>query len=249
MLPILQVGPLAIQLPGLLLLGGLWLGLLLAERSSSKFGVLPGSLYNLVFVALIAGLLGARAVYVLSHWQAFAGNPTSIISLNPGLLDAWGGLLCGILAGLIYGQRKQMQFWPTLDALTPMLAVLGIAAALARLAAGTGFGAVTNLPWGIELWGAKRHPTQVYETIAAVLILGLLWPGRGLIRHAEPGIYFLSFLAASAGARLFLEAFRGDSPLILASLRSAQVAAWVILAGCLLAIYLLNRRKLEAAHD
>ncbi len=32
MYPILQIGPLAIQLPGLLLLAGLWIGTLVAER-------------------------------------------------------------------------------------------------------------------------------------------------------------------------------------------------------------------------
>jgi prolipoprotein diacylglyceryltransferase len=41
----------------------------------------------------------------------------------------------------------------------------------------------------------------------------------------------LQFVAFSAVARLYLEAFRGDSVLIMGNLRLAQALAWVILTG------------------
>jgi hypothetical protein len=50
MFPILQIGPLAIQVPGLIILAGLWLGLSLAERRAKKRESNPSVLYNLVFV-------------------------------------------------------------------------------------------------------------------------------------------------------------------------------------------------------
>ena len=98
---------------------------------------------------------------------------------------------------------------------------------LSHLAAGTAFGKPTDLPWGIELWNSTRHPTQVYELIASLLIFGYLWfrkPGSPV------GSDFLRFAALTAGSRLFLEAFRGDSTLILGGIRSAQVVAWIVLA-------------------
>ncbi len=242
MLPILNVGPVAVQLPGLILIAGIWLGLLLAERNANRYDISPAGLNNMIFVALISGVLGARLIYVISNWEAFADNLGSIFSHNPGLLDAWGGVLCAILAGLIYGQRKQMPFWATLDALTPMLAVLGISVALANLSSGSGYGRPTDLPWGIELLGQKSHPSQVYEAVAATVILGLLWPGRGLVRNARPGVYFLWFIAASAGTRLFLEAFRGNSQLLFSGLRSAQVGAWIVLAASLIGIFYFSRK-------
>ena len=63
MLPILQIGPLAIQTPGLILLGGLWLGLSLSERHARRYKVDPGVLYNLVFLLLIVGILGADILF------------------------------------------------------------------------------------------------------------------------------------------------------------------------------------------
>lgn len=243
MLPILPVGPLAIPVPSLVILIGLWLGLTLAEKYAPRFGIKPADLYNLVLLMLLAGMLGARLAYVLRYPTAFAGNLGSIFSLNLGLLDPLGGVVIALLIGVIYGQRKHLSLWSTLDALTPLLAVFMLAQGVAHLASGAAFGAPADLPWTIELWGAHRHPSQVYEVLAAALILALIWPGRGLIRPARSGVYFLGFLALSAGARLFLEAFRGDSQVILAGLRSAQVIAWAILALCLLGIHWLKSRQ------
>lgn len=233
MFPILQIGPLAIQVPGLVLLLGLWLGLSLAERHAPHRGVPPNLLYNLVFVALIAAVVGARLTYVLRYPSIFSSDPLGLISLNPGLLDPWGGLVAGTIAALIYGQRKGLEFYSTLDALTPAFAVISIAIGLSHLASGAAFGTTTELPWGIEIWGARRHPTQIYESLAAAMVLALLWPGRERWRDAPPGTYFLTFVALSALARLFLEAFRGDSLLLPVGLRAAQVVAWVVLAASL----------------
>lgn len=243
MLPTLQIGPLALQTSGFVILISIWLGLSLSERNAARCGIKASDLYNLAMVIMLGGLIGARLSFVLRYPGAFAANPLSVVSINPGLLDPLGGLAAGTLAGLIYGERKQLSFWSTLDALTPALAVLSLGLGIAHLASGAAFGAPSDLPWAIELWGAGRHPAQVYETIVAALILGLIFPGRGLIRPDRPGVYFLSFIALSAGGRLFLEAFRGDSQLFSLGLRSAQIFAWLGLALSLTGIYSLRRNQ------
>ncbi len=232
MLPILQLGPLAIQTPGLILLLGLWLSLTLAEKHAHRHGIPSEWLYNLAFTALLAGIVGARFAYAARYTSAFVASPVSLISLNPGLLDPVGGVAIGVIAALIYGQRKQLPLWPTLDALTPIFMGLAVALSLANLASGNGFGAETHLPWGIDLWGAKRHPAQIYETFAALLILIFLWPNRGALarRVTIPGTIFVLFFTLSAAARVFLEAFRGDSATLPNGWRIAQVLAWIVFA-------------------
>ncbi len=237
MLPILQIGPLAIQIPGLLLILGLWLGLTLAERHSYRFHISADFLYNLFFVALLGGLFGARLSYAARFPSAFAASPLSLLSLNPGLFDPLAGAAIGCLAAGIYGQRKGQPFWPVLDALTPLLAVTMVAAAAANLASGNGFGAPAGLPWSIEMWEARRHPSQLYEIAAAGFILVWFWPGRVQQGRVPAGAYFVQFLAATALARLFLEAFRGDSIAVLFGLRSMQLLSWGILAICLLILW------------
>jgi phosphatidylglycerol:prolipoprotein diacylglycerol transferase len=251
MLPVLRVGSLAIQTPGLVLLAGLWLGLSLAERHAADSGVKANDLYNLAFITLVAGVVGARLAYILRYPSIFADSPASIFSLNPGLLDLWGAAAAGLIAGLVYGQRRQMQLWPTLDALAPALAVLAVTLAVSHLASGAGYGNPTNLPWGIEQWGARRHPTQVYEVLAALFILWAVWPGQAVLHlrgsaNPAPGVRFLSFLALTAAASLFVDAFHGGSLLLPGGWRATQVVSWVVLAASL---WMLGKKLKDGARQ
>jgi phosphatidylglycerol:prolipoprotein diacylglycerol transferase len=124
--------------------------------------------------------------------------------------------------------------------LTPLFATLAIGLSLSHLAAGTAFGSPTDLPWAIELWNATRHPAQIYEFVAALLIFGFVWVRK---TDPRPGTLFLAFTALTAASRLFLEAFRGDSILIFGSLRLAQIIAWIVLAAALFAYEQVRAEK------
>jgi len=226
----------------ILVLAALWLGLSLAEKRSSRHGIPKELLSNLVYYSLLGYVLGGRLLFVLEHLDVFVKSPLNSLSPNIDLFDPLGALAAAILVGLIYGQRQKLLLWPTLDAMTPFFAVVAIGLHLSHLAAGTAFGSPTNLPWGIELWNATRHPTQIYELMASLLIFIGLWfrkPG------SFPGSDFLLFTALTSGSRLIFEAFRGDSTLILSGIRSAQLAAWLVLAAALAAGEMLRARDRE----
>jgi phosphatidylglycerol:prolipoprotein diacylglycerol transferase len=114
-------------------------------------------------------------------------NSIGIVSINPQLFDPTGGIFFGLLAGLIYGHRKHFHFWSIMDILTPGLAVMGVVFGIAHLASGFAFGKPTRLPWGISLWGEIRHPSQVYETFIAGLMLSiiLILIKRAMAGHPE----------------------------------------------------------------
>lgn len=261
MLPVLHIGPLAIQFPGLILLLGLWLGLSLAEHlmpthlqryavdkdgsQMEHYQVLTAPLlYNLAVGSLLSGIMGARLVYILQYTQPFLDNPISMISLNTSLLDPRGALLGAVVFALYYGQRKKFTAWHVLDALTPALAVLAIAFHLANLASGKGFGSPAQIPWGISLWGVVRHPVQLYEAATAAGFLWWVWASQKKKSLSQPGEYFLYFIAFSAGSRLLWEAFHGDSQLLAGGIRTVQMVAWLVLAA---SIYLLKRLETKPA--
>ena len=239
MFPIIRLGPLSLQAPGLMLLISLWIGITLAEKSAKAYKVSADKLSNLILVALISGILGARIAYIAQFLQAFAGNPLSMLSLNPGLLDITGGVAAAIIGAVVYGQKKEMAFWKTLDALIPFFGMLAIGLATSNLSSGNAFGTETDLPWGIELWGMTRHPTQIYTMLAALVTLNLLWPPKENTQ-SQAGTSFLTFIAFTAGYILFLEAFRGDSTLIFSGIRSMQVIALIVLA---ITFWMLDKAK------
>lgn len=244
MLPILNIGPLAIQLPGLFLLAGVWVGVSLLEREGRRQRLKSEILSNMVLLGLVVGVLGARLAYALRFLEVYLDDPLGLLSLNPSTLAVPEGALVGMLAAAGYASRRGLPLWPTLDALTPGLAVFSIAVGFAHLASGDAFGMPTQLPWAIELWGARRHPTQIYELLLGGLMLFSVLELRG--RLPARGALFLLWVGLSAASRLFLEAFRGDSLVVLGSLRSAQLISLGVLAAALLGLHLRARAEQEA---
>jgi phosphatidylglycerol---prolipoprotein diacylglyceryl transferase len=214
----------------ILLVAAIWIGLAFAEKRTQRHSISKERLNNISFYSLIGYIIGGRVLFALTNISSFAQSPLSIFSPNPDLFDPTAALISAILIGLIYGQRHKLPLWGTLDSLTPLFAMIVIGLSLAHLAAGTAFGSPTDLPWGIDLWNATRHPTQIYELIASLLIFGWLWFQK---MDSPPGVSFLTFAALTAASRLFLEGFRGDSTLIFGEYRVAQITAWIILAAAL----------------
>ncbi len=233
MFPVLQLGPLALPVPGLVLLIGVWIGLSLTEKEAARLKLDSEVVYNLAFIGLAAGLIGARLAYVACYVSAYAADPLGVFSLNPASLAPAEGALISVVAAVIYGARRQLPLRLTLDALAPAMAVMGVAVAVAHMASGDAFGAAARLPWGVYLWDEYRHPSQVYELIAALGVLGIGWRARTRGLPAGAGFNFLLVVALSAAARVFLEAFRGDSLVMVGGLRAAQVWGLVVLAASL----------------
>lgn len=222
----------------ILLVVAIWLGLYLSEKRVERHSVSKDTLNNIVYYGILGYVISGRVLFVLANRSAFMRSPLSIFSLNLDLFDPLGALFTGVLVGAVYGRRQKLLLWSTLDALTPLFAAIEVGLALSHLAAGTAFGSTTTLPWGINLWNATRHPTQIYELIASLLTFGFIWFRK---TDSPTGSDFLLFAASMAGARLFLEAFRGDSTLIFGGIRLAQVIAWMVFAIVLFASESIRR--------
>lgn len=231
----------------LILLIGFWAGSVAAEKRSASFGVNPVHISNLLWLGLIAGLVGARLTYVIVNFPVFLKDLLGIISFRPGMLDFEGGAVCGVLAGLVYGQKIRLAFLPTLDALTPALAALAIATGFACLAVGECYGIPTTQPWGILLWGELRHPTQVYLILATVAAAGVLFARKGnrivgLWQADIAGVHILVFMFLVALAWIIIDPFRASSTMLAGVFRPVQILAWVVQAVCLALLFRLTKK-------
>jgi phosphatidylglycerol---prolipoprotein diacylglyceryl transferase len=230
MLPIVNLGPLAIPVPALVVLAGIWICIYLAEKFAPRFGLSAAKISSLIILMLVSGVIGARLTYLLRYPEAFIQHPADILSRSPGLLDPFGGITLAVITGYVYALRKGLPLWATLDALTPGLAALAICISLSNLASGDAFGKPTDLPWGIYIWGDYRHPIQIYEIILLTLLFGFIITNTKKMVAAKPGTLFLTFLASCSVIYLFVEAFRGDSLLFMETYRTVQLIAWLVLA-------------------
>lgn len=231
MFPFIRLGPFLLQLPGLALLSGVWVGSSLAEKEAARLKLNAAAVYNLIFYGLVAGIVGARLTYAARYMGAYLANPFGLFALTPATLYPNAGLVIGIVIAVLFGWRQKLPLRPTLNALAPGLAVFMVALGLAHLSSGDAFGAPARLPWSIYLWDDYRHPSQIYEILAAVAIFAIVW--KQPFGRSGDGLNFLLVVALTATARVYLEAFRGDSVIWLGGFRSAQVVGLLVLGGCL----------------
>jgi phosphatidylglycerol:prolipoprotein diacylglycerol transferase len=240
MFPTINLGPLSIPAPEFILLLGFWLGSILAERNAKRFKVDPNLIEKVLWISLLAGLLGARISYIARASSAFRGNLLSIFSLNPNLLDPVGGLLISAAVGFLYVSNQRISFWAFLDSLTPFFAVSATALSLSNFASGTGFGKSTPLPWSISLWGELRHPVQIYYLIGGLVVLYIILAIKQTDEH-QTGYTFLLFISLTSGFRLFFSGFQESNILIADGIRPAQLTYWTILA---ISLFILRKQNL-----
>lgn len=80
---------------GFMLMVGFLTGIWWATRRAMKVKANPDLILNVGFVALVFGVIGARAFYVLHYWQRnFAGHPwLDVINVTAGGLEFYGGFV------------------------------------------------------------------------------------------------------------------------------------------------------------
>ena len=239
MFPIIEIGPLAIQAAGFVLLISFWLSIWLTGKFSSALGTNGDVIENSLLLGLLAGILGARVGFMLQNFEVFFSNPRSLFSLTPSMLNPAFGILVGVLVAFILSQKKHLPLWPTLDTISPLLLVLFIGFQIANLANGKVYGLPTQAPWSIYLWGASRHPVQVY-TLLLVFILLILFivktktlKSTGFMRN---GLLFSFTLSGLSLITIFTRSFV-DEKILVAGVDLLQLIGVIILISCLLIIY------------
>lgn len=221
MLPVLQIGPLAIQTYPLALLLAGWLALSVSGRAARRLGMEDDHVYNAGLYALIASVIAARFGHVIVYWQAYRTQPLEIFGFNTQAFLFWPGLIAAFAMGGWYIRRHRLPLVRFLDALAPGLLVGLALAAVGALLAGRAPGAAAELPWSVNLWGVRRHPGQLYEAAA---LLGSAAIVIAMIRRGGPaGMPALVALLGYGLTRWLLEPFRAESVTILGGVRLAQV--------------------------
>ena len=212
MLPTLLIGSLALPTYPLLLLLALWLGMAIAAYRARQLGLDGDHLYNAGLYGLIAGVLGARLWFVLSHWENYASDLSQALSLSRSALAVGEGLIIAGLVVLFYVYKNKLAAGEFLDALALGLALAVVVGNIGALLGGEGVGKPTDVPWAVEIVNIARHPIQLYEALAGLIILALLYLNRP--RRAWSGFHFWLFVALYGAARLFLEVFRARPTLV-----------------------------------
>ncbi len=205
----------------------------IVTRRLKELGHPPDWAYEMVFAALIGGLVGARGYWLLGHLDELADDPLSAIFGGSGLV--WfGGALGGAAGVLLWARRRGMFNLALLDLCSPALAMGYAVGRVGCQVSGDGdYGKPTDLPWGMAYpdgvvpTDEVVHPTPVYETLAMGLVAVLLWRWR---HRWSPGTLF-ALWALLAGLERFLVEFVRRNEAVLVGLSLAQFVSLAMIAA------------------
>ncbi len=239
MYPLIQLGPLNLSSGGVFILLALLLWNWLLSRLATRNATDLSDQVDRLFLAMLAGaIVGGRLWYGIFNWDLYGANLVLFLALRIGDLAWPGALLGGLLAGYLWSLRRGVDFAPLADIVALTLPLPQALASIGMLLSGEAFGAPTNLPWGVPLFGALRHPTQIYVALAALLTLVVLT----LLQHRAtttgrslpPGTLLATYLGLNGLAMLLIEALRADSLLTVGGVRVAQATGLAMMIGTLL---------------
>ena len=239
MQPEIHLGPLTLQSFGLMLGLGFVVAGIFAQRYLKELGRPPDWAYEMVFAALVGGIVGARLWAVIENWDEAKDDIFGSLLSGSGLVF-YGGLLGGALAVLAWAWRRGVLDLKTLDtAAVPLAAAYAIGRIGCQLAGDGDYGKAWDGPWAMAYPDGTVpttdhvHPTPVYETLTMGLVAWFLWRRRHSMR---PGGLFALYLVL-AGAERFLVEFLRRNDRIFAGLTLPQLIAlaMVLIGGIWLA--------------
>ena len=215
----------------------------IVARRLKELGKPPDWAYEMVFAALIGGLLGARGYWLLGNTSEIGDDPLGAIFGGSGLV--WfGGALGGAAGVLLWAHRKGMFNLRLLDLCSPALAMGYAVGRVGCQVSGDGdYGKATGVPWGMAYpdgavpTSEVVHPTPIYETLSMTLVAWALWRAREVFK---PGVLFAFYLCFAGLERLLVEFVRRNEP-VLAGLTEAQLASLVMLVAGLVWLWVAAR--------
>lgn len=243
MLPVLQIGSLAIQTYPLTLLLAGWAALAFAAWAARRVGLDSDHIYNTGLYGLVGGVLAARFAHVIAYWPAYRSQPLEIFGFNTTAFLPWPGVIAALAIVGWYIYRHRLSLARMLDAFAPGLLIGLAVAALGALLTGRNPGAAADLPWSVVLWGVRRHPVQVYEALGLLAVAAFV---LAKMRRIRPGVAFFMALLGWGLVRWLIEAFRSPdvSAMLVGGLRLAQVIGLAVaLLGMIGLRYLATRNE------
>lgn len=258
-----HLGPLEVGGFGLAMLMCFVIGQILLHRELTRRGYDPAPVGDLVFAAVVGGLLGAKIYYAI------------LVQDMGALFDRagfvfWGGLIGGIIATSLVVRFKKLRWSTITDASAMSLAAAYSVGRTGCWAVGDDYGRPWSSPLAVQfpegappstagnmsqLFGVSFpagtdpsaliavHPTQIYEVILGFVMFLIIWRFRD---HTHAAGWLFGLYAVLAGLeRFIIEFVRAKDDRFFGGLTLAQVIALGFVAAGIAWMY----RKREIGPD
>jgi phosphatidylglycerol---prolipoprotein diacylglyceryl transferase len=217
---ITDAGPFELTWHGVFTAVGIAAGVYLGAWIGRREGFTEDDAYSIALVGVPAGIIGARAMWVVENWETI--DPwTDVFRINEGGITVFGAVAGGVLGAVAYGAIRRLSITRGLDAAGFGL-LLGMAIGrIGDVINGEHWAKASDLPWAVVYtdedspgWSAALtavHPATTYELIGDLLIIGIMALIFVRVWRTRPGITFFTGLVLYSAMRFGVSYLRIDS--------------------------------------
>jgi len=246
--PSVEVGPLTLAWHGLMIAIGIATGGWLAARYARERGLDRETVFNLVLVIALAGIVGARLLYLVQNDAGALVRPGDWFESEG--FSFYGALILGTAAVAAYVWRGGLDL-RYLDALAAGFPLGMAVGRVGDLINGEHFGPASNLPWAIRYTNPDAevpshsvayHSGGLYEIVLALLILVVIWPLRH--RFRRPTMLLWTVIALYSAGRFAMFFVRSDSETLALGLDQTQWLSFALVMAAALGAWVVSRAQL-----
>ncbi len=242
-------------------------GRLIAIRLAERAGI-EGHLADRCATWTLAGaVVGARLLYVATNLDQF-DHVLDIVAWWKGGVVAYGGFLGGLGAAMLFCRIQDIRVLAWADCVAPSLCLGLTLTRIGCFLGGCDFGRVWDGPWAVQFPAGSPafveqrllgllppdataslpvHPTQLYESLAGVVLLFLVFAARR--RQRASGQPLAAFALGYGVLRYFIEIVRADPDRgVIGPWSTSQFIAMATLVAASALLYMLRRRRAEYSH-
>lgn len=176
---ILEFGSIQLRWYGIFFVGSFFVGLSIMTWIYKREGKDPIVLDNMLLYIMAGAVIGSRLMHCFAYEPDFyLANPIEILKVWKGGLASHGGMLGLMFALYIFSKRYHESFFWILSRVTIAGAITASSIRFGNFFNSEIVGLPTDKPWGIifeRVDMIPRHPVQLYEASAYLLLALILW--------------------------------------------------------------------------
>lgn len=215
------------------------LAIYISYRRAPRFDIVQDDILDLTIFLIPLSIIGARAYYVIFSYDNYRGDFIQMLNLRAGGLAIHGGIIAGVIVSYIVARHKKIKFPKLADLIMPQVALAQSIGRWGNFFNSEAHGGPTDLPWAINVYGEKVHPTFLYESIWCLLIFIFLV--KISKKRKFDGQIALLYAMLYSFERFWVEGLRTDS-LMIGQFRQAQVLSLMVFVLAL-ATYIYQAKK------
>lgn len=248
-----SIGSISLRWYSFFILVGIMLGLIIAAFEEKRKGFPKDFVIDLGFWLILAGIVGARAYYVLFNLDYYLKEPLQIFATWNGGLAIHGGIIGGLIALIIFCKKKNIEVIKACDLAVPSLIIAQAIGRWGNFFNSEAHGPLTTLAYlkdmnipdfvikGMYINGNYYIPTFYYESLWCILGFIILMVLRYVLKKHNKGILTSVYLIWYGIGRVYIESLRTDS-LMLGNIKIAQLVSILsIVVGIILLILSIIR--------